>query len=573
MTTDYSNNTKAKAILGIWDGHDSGAVLLTEDKILGAVNEERFTRRKLEIKFPKNSIAWLLKNNNEIEIESIWISTSDPSKTIARVFPSTKEKYYQIRRRINKANKIDQYTKSAKYFVTELEPNCLSKFFSKIALTNNLKELGLDPDKLNFCDHHLSHAYSAAFGSGYTSCAVVTLDGLGDGLSGSVSKFTAGKLEVVSKIDCKNSLGIFFEHVTNLLNFRELEDEGKVMALANYSIDIPDNKNPLLDFFRVDNLQIHCKFHGIRLYQQLKKVFWHYPFEQFAFLAQRVHEIVTVELIKNVISTLKQRNLAVAGGVFANVKTNMLIREISGVESFYVFPHMGDGGLAFGSACIGISERFKARTMPLNTPLIGPSYGSKEIKLALKESNLQNITLLSSISDTASELLCKNQIIMWHQNGMEYGPRALGGRSIIARPDSLELKDEINLRLKKRVWYQPFCPSMLRSYATKALDKYQGELNEFMTIAYRTKKNFRNELLGVINIDGSCRPQILSDTEDTEYRKTITKLGEKIGIGCILNTSFNFHGEPLVCTPRDSIRAFKDSAVNYLIIGDYLVQK
>ncbi len=248
-------------ILGIWDGHDSGAAIIKENEILVAINEERLTRRKLEINFPYKSIQACLDylKIKHSDISEIAISTSDPAKTLARIAPSTKEEYYLIRRRKKDLTFLNFQKKKFKYKLTELKPNWITTSVSKKIIQKELNKIGFNNYRLSIVDHHISHVAAAAFCSGFNECLVITLDGLGDGVSGTVNIFKDKKLKNISTISAKDSFGIFFEHVTNLMNMRELEDEGKVMALADYAYPISDKENPYAKFFRCRRLKYQSK--------------------------------------------------------------------------------------------------------------------------------------------------------------------------------------------------------------------------------------------------------------------------------------------------------------------------
>ena len=239
-----------------------------------------------------------------------------------------------------------------------------------------LRKAGFRDFHLTLCDHHRCHAEAAARLSGFEDCLAITLDGVGDGLSGSIWRFQKGCLELVKAIPSRVSLGIFFEHVTTLMNMRELEDEGKVMALANYAYPIPDRENPLMDLIGVEGMKFVSPYRSNRMFKELKKILWRFPSEQFAHMAQRVLEKNALELIKNAVSSTGITRVALAGGVFSNIKLNMKIAEQQDIERSYIFPHMGDGGLALGAAIFLNSQRHPALKYRFNDPYLGPRYHS-----------------------------------------------------------------------------------------------------------------------------------------------------------------------------------------------------
>ncbi|MDY6987884.1 MAG: carbamoyltransferase C-terminal domain-containing protein [Thermodesulfobacteriota bacterium] len=561
------------SILGIWDGHDSGAALMEGNKILFAINEERLSRRKLEIAFPFRSIEACLEyaKTSPGEISEVAISTSDLAKTIARIFPSLREQYYLIRRRKKGPGKITFLKKQFKYKLTEYPPVAPTRWLSRYNVRQKMKRLGFRDFNLHLVDHHYSHASTAAFCSGFERGLVITLDGLGDGLSGSIYTFRDGTLENVSSLSARHSLGIFFEHVTNLMNMRELEDEGKVMALANYAYPVDDVDNPMMGLIQVNGLSIECGSSSLGMYEKLRKLLWHYPSEQFAHMAQRTLEVKIQELVRNAMQSTGLDGLCLAGGVFSNVKVNRLLRMLADVKECFVFPHMGDGGLALGAALVANHRINGSHHVPLHNLFLGPEYSDQEIEEALQKSNL-SYQKSAGIVKAVAEIIADGEIVAWFQGRMELGPRALGARSILALPDSEAVKNELNLRLKKRVWYQPFCPSMLEDDAEGILEDYDGMANRFMTMAYMVRENKRDFVRGVINVDGSCRPQILPQ-DDSLFVRLLKEIKKKTGQGILLNTSLNLHGEALVCSPEDAVSTFVRTGIKYMAMGDFLIVK
>lgn len=558
-------------ILGIWDGHDSGAAIVKDDQIIFAINEERLSRRKLEIRFPKASIRACLEyvGVTPEDITEIAISTSDFAKTLTRVLPNLKEQYYLIRRRKKESQKFMGIKKFFKYRLTEIEPSLFTKFISKTNIKKELKKLGFKKFNLYFQDHHLCHAAAAAFCSGFSESLAISLDGVGDGLSGTINSFKNGVFSEIKKIRANRSFGIFFEHVTNLMNMRELEDEGKVMALANYAYPIADSENPLLLLIEIDGLEVKTKYSSTKMFRELRKILWRYPSEQFAYMAQRTLEVKIIELLKNAIKAANLRKIALAGGVASNIKVNMLIRELPEVEDIFIFPHMGDGGLAIGAALLQNYYSNNISAYNFSTTALGPEYKPEQVLKLLEETKIK-FEYVENMSQKAAELIADGNIVLWFQDRMEFGPRAMGCRSILARSDSLTVKDALNLSLKKRVWYQPFCPSLLLDDAKEIFTELKGTPDKFMTSAYRVKPGKRAIMEGVINIDCTCRPQIL-DNSDSLYNKLLVNIKKLTGHGVVLNTSFNMHGEPLVCSPEDAIKTFKEMKCKYLIIDHYLI--
>lgn len=561
-------------ILGIWDGHDAGAALLVDGALVAAVNEERLTRRKLEIGFPTRSIEACLgmASLTPAAIDAVAASTSDIAKTLGRFAPWTRERYYQVRRRKAKPGLMSTLTRDAKYALTTWPSNALSRNLSRSLLRATLRRHGFTRARVGVFDHHACHAVAAAHASGFESCAVLTIDGVGDGLSATTSTFRNGTLTRVAATPATHSLGVFFEHVTALLNMRELEDEGKVMALADYSSHVADADNPLLDLVRVEHGRIVLARTGGSLRRRLAALHWRVPNEQFARMAQRVVERTCVALAEDAIRRTGERCLAIAGGVASNIKATRQARLTDGVARVYVFPHMGDGGLALGAAVAMAREAGVEPRLELDTLAVGPAYGDERIRAALAARQLP-FSEGQDIPSAVADLLERGVIVMWYQGAMEYGPRALGQRSVLARADRPGLRDRLNLALKRRVWYQPFCPSMLVSEAGRVLADWDGAppISPHMTMAYTVREGCRGDLAAVIGIDGTCRPQFVNDDSTEPFAALLRAVRCRTGRGILLNTSFNIHGEALVCTPEDAVDVFLRSGADALAIGPFLV--
>ncbi len=561
-------------ILGIWDGHDSGAALLCGGEVRFAVNEERLSRRKLEVTFPHRSIDLCLTSANlhPEQIDMVGATTSDPAKTLGRLWPGSKERYYAVRRRKTAPGPLSELTRAVKYRMTEWAPGPLSRTISTAVLRRQLARCGLSKAGFQLVDHHRGHAAAAAWTSGFDSCAVLTVDGLGDGLSATISTFRDGRLERVAASPARHSLGVFFEHVTSLLNMRELEDEGKVMALADYAAPIEDAENPLLSWVSVKDGVIHTRWPGHALRAPLAREHWRLANEQFAYVAQRTVECAVVNLARDAVRLTGLPRLALAGGVVSNVKATRRVRLLPEVEDVFVFPHMGDGGLAFGAAVAVAADRAEPLRVDLGRLDLGPAYDVRIMAASLASAGLAALPA-DGLAARVADLLEAGKVVMWFQGGMEYGPRALGHRSVLARPDRLDLRDRLNLVLKRRVWYQPFCPAMLDSEAPRLLLDWTGDRNRAMTMAYAVRDCFRAALAGVTSVDGTCRPQFVRDDDQGVFADLLREARRRWGTGVVLNTSFNIHGEPLVCSPAEAVDVFLRSGADALAIGPYLAQR
>lgn len=559
-------------ILGIWDGHDAGAALIDGNNIIFAANEERFTKRKLEIKFPANAINAALRYGKitHSDIEHIVFTTTEFAKTLQRAFPTIKENYYQLRRRKVPRPALENFRPIIKYTLPTWGMLPFCDEISRNLVRKQLERLGFRNFKLHIVEHHTAHAATAAFTSGFRSALVITIDGLGDGLSGSISVLENGRLERKETVHARDSIGVFFEQVTNIAGMRELEDEGKVMAMACYSYPFPFEENKLKDFFTVTGTEIKAKYGPVNQYYMLQKLAWAIPREQFAYMAQQVLENVLTKFVDNAVNKYNIHDVALAGGIFANVKANMMIRNLESVKHWYIFPHMGDGGIALGAALYAnymMNGIFEYRFGPYLGYEFNAEYTEEMVK---RDPDLEyKVETPMENAAHAAELISKGNYLFWFQGRMEYGPRALGNRSILAQSDSEEVKERLNLYVKKREWYQPFAPSILETEAKRILEFDDKGYDKMMTMGYMLKPDYRY-LKSVSHIDGSVRPQMVGE-ENKVYMELLKKVRRHTGDGIVLNTSFNIHGLPIVMNPEDAIHTLKATKTKYMFINGIFV--
>lgn len=559
--------------LGIWDGHDSGAALLDDDKIVYAANEERFTKRKLEMKFPYNAIRACLDyaEIKPTDVEHVAFTTTEFTKTLERVFPSMKESYYLFRRRKILKPRFENFRHNLKYTLTGVGILPLCNTISRSIISKQLRHMGFRGFELHTVEHHTAHAATAAFTSQFKRALVITLDGLGDGLSGSVSILENGKLERRLAIPASDSLGIFFEQVTNIIGMRELEDEGKVMAMADYSYPFDFDSNRLKDMFKVEGTIISAKHNARKQFGMLQRIGWQMPREQFSYMAQQLVENVVIKFVSNLTDRFGIEDVVLAGGLFSNIKANMKIRQLEQVKHWYVFPHMGDGGIALGSALYANYAIKGTANYDFNAYLGNEYESSKTIELIHKDKQFEYAS--EDVKDQAkhaAELISNGNYVFWFQGRMEYGPRALGNRSILAPSDSEEVKEKLNLYVKRREWFQPFAPSILESDMPRIVD-YDGKgYDKYMTMAYAVKEAARDVTKSVVNVDHSARPQAVGE-ENQNYKSLLEGLRRLTGYGMVLNTSFNLHGMPIVMTPEDALTTMKATKTKYMFINGVTV--
>jgi carbamoyltransferase len=352
---------------------------------------------------------------------------------------------------------------------------------------------------------------------------------------------------------------------------RELEDEGKIMAMADYSFPFPFDKNRFKDFFDITGTRIRAKYSPSKQYDMISRISWQMPREQTAYMAQQLVEGLIIKLASNLIDRHNLGELAVAGGLFSNVKANMLVREMDNVKSMHIFPHMGDGGIALGAALQTCHELTGASDFEFSAYL-GNEYPAEETEAALKADKSLKIEAEGREEQCkhAAELMAEGNYLFWFQNRMEYGPRALGNRSIVAPSDSDEVKEKLNLFVKQREWFQPFAPSMLEDDVPKLVEYDNKGFNRFMTSAYRLKPEHRNIERSVAHVDGTVRAQMVGE-ENKTYGNLLRAVKKHRGFGIVLNTSFNIHGQPIVMSPQDAVETMKQTKTKYMFIDGIFV--
>jgi carbamoyltransferase len=571
-----------RAIIGIWDGHDAGAALLVDGRIRLAVNEERLGARKLEIGWPSRSLDLLRAEAGPLWDEAYFVlTTSDPAKTLTRLWPAARERYYRLRRRLEEPRWTDRFTRSAKYRLTQW-PSCAPL----VAWTRRYaaRALGVTASRVSVAEHHAAHAAAAAYWPEWDRDAlVVTLDGIGDGLSGSVWRLSNadGALAPLVRLPGSASFGLFFEHVTEVLQMRPLEDEGKVMALATFAAALPDGQNPFADWFRLERRstdglpEITCRIPPTRMRREVERVAWRLPREQVCRAAQTVLEHLVPAFFSALAETTGVHDFAYAGGVASNIKVNRLVRLAPGVRRLAVCPAMGDGGLALGAACFAWRTLTGLRPAPFEDFRLGPDHGDLGAGIDARLRPGERVLRPADLAAHAADLVASGEVVMWAQGRMELGPRALGARSIVARADSEAARDALNLRLKRRVWFQPFCPSILESEAPRLLADFRGpaDANRHMTMGYLTTPEGRRALAGAIGPDGSCRPQLVAANPAEPWFRLLEAVRTRTGTGAVINTSLNVHGHPMPDAAADILDAWRQSGVPHLMLGTVALQQ
>jgi carbamoyltransferase len=433
-------------------------------------------------------------------------------------------------------------------------------------LLAGLAEYGLDK-KLRRFHHHDTHAANSFFASGYDQALLVTFDGYGSGACGGIYTGGPDGIQLLHRFDFPNSLGHFYEQVTSGLGFKPMRHEGKIVGLAAYGN--PEHlRQVLLDRFE-------CQDGDIRMRAGLNAFFVRALAERFAkrdvaAAYQRVLEEVATAAIRYWLEKTGLTKVAVSGGVHANVKLNQRIREIAGVEAVFVYPNMGDGGCATGAAMLAFDRGvFDGR--PFDNVYYGPDYSRSEIEAALRRAELR-YECVDDIEDRIAQLLTEDHIIGRFNGRMEYGPRALGNRSVLYPARDPEVNQWLNHQLG-RTEFMPFAPAALASEAPRLFKNLSGceKTAEFMTITFDCTEEMKNSCPAAVHVDGTARPQLVSERTNPSFCKILQGYYARTGIPAMINTSFNMHEEPIVCSPDDAVRAFLLGNIDYLAVGPFLV--
>jgi carbamoyltransferase len=434
-------------------------------------------------------------------------------------------------------------------------------------LVAGLREFGLE-NKLTRVEHHQTHVANAFYHSGYDRALVVTLDGYGTGLAGTISLADGSGIKRLHTLDFPYSLGSFYESVTAALGMRPDRHAGKVVGLAAWG-DPEVLGDVLRSLFVWDNDGFRIlRSSDAYLSRRLAALF---PKIDLAAAYQRVLEEVAARYVKIYTDRHRIDTVVLSGGVAANVKLNQRIYEIPGVRRVYIHPNMGDGGCGTGAA---ILEFLKERT-PVEVPrdvYFGPDYSDEAIETVLRSFDLP-IMKVDEIEPEIARLIAADKVVARFNGRMEYGPRALGNRSILYQAKRSEANQWLNARLK-RTEFMPFAPATLYEDRHLCYKNIEGAefTARFMTITFDVTPWMKEHCPAAVHIDGTARPQLVAEDSNPSFYRILSEYKKLTGIPSVINTSFNMHEEPIICSPEDAVRGFLDGRLDYLAIGNYLVK-
>lgn len=581
--------------------HDSAACLLNNGVIVAAAQEERFSRLKHDARFPSNAIRSCL--------DIAGISPSDIDFVVFYEKPLLK--FERL---------IETYLAFAprglRSFMVALPIWLKDKLFQKRKLAEHLAEIGMDKSywekKMLFSEHHLSHAASAFFPSPFESAAILTMDGVGEWATTSLAIGHGKKIEIISEINFPHSLGLLYSAFTYYLGFKVNSGEYKVMGLAPYGKPIYAEKirDNLVDIKPDGSFWLNMSYFdfatGLHMTnEKFNQLFEGPPREPETGLGQREMDIaasiqlVTEEIVLTLARAIKEKtgldNLCLAGGVALNCVANGRLIAEGIFSDIWIQPAAGDAGGALGAALAafhlmqGAERSIHPRVDNMNGSYLGPSFDESEIIEALNNCGARFETLpFKDMISLISDQLVDGKAVGWHQGRMEFGPRALGNRSILADPRRKEMQKNLNLKIKFRESFRPFAPSVLveesdRWFSNQRESPYMlivskvseercvkglSQVSEGVQSGLESLEVVRSDIPAVTHVDLTARVQTVSKGTNPVFHALLTNFLEKTGCPILVNTSFNIRGEPIVCTPEDAFRCFMGCDLDVLVIGN-----
>jgi len=576
--------------------HDSAACLIRDGEIVAAAQEERFTRKKHDFSFPKNAIDFCLKQGG------IQVSGLD----VVAFYDKPFLKFERI---------LETYLAYAPHgiasFLQAMPLWIKQKLWMKDYIQTELDFKG----KIIFPEHHESHAASAFFPSPFQEAAFLTMDGVGEWATTSYGVGKGNKIDILAEIKFPHSLGLLYSAFTYYTGFKVNSGEYKVMGLAPYGKPVYKDLilKELIDLKEDGSFKLNMKYFdyaaGLRMTNhRFHKLFGAPPRKPESRVTQRemdlarsvqeVTEEVMLRITRHVHKVTGQKNLCLAGGVALNcVGNGRLLRE-GPFEYIWIQPASGDAGGALGAAYFGWHQYLEkprtahGKTDSMRGSYLGPEFSDAEIEAFLSKHEIPYVRLQDKeLPEKIADLIALEKVIGWFQGPMEFGPRALGGRSIIGDPRSPKMQEQMNLKIKFRESFRPFAPSITAEkvseyFEMKAESPYmllvapvQKKWRREMTAAEKNLEGIellnvkRSEIPAVTHVDYSARVQTITEVQNPRFYRLLKKFDERHGCPVMINTSFNVRGEPIVCTPEDAYRCFMRTQMDYLILGNYLLAK
>lgn len=571
-------------VLGINTGHDASVALVRDGIFVEVVNEERFSRYKNHHGFPNRSVAYI-KKKYQIDSFGRVVLVSANGRYDTPLFGDKENE--ALRKRTGEPLFIKavffklgllQVWRNVRYwFHIRFKQPALRKEI------NGLIRKHFPTEEIIHMDHHLAHAWSAlAFTEQPEEALIITLDGEGDGLCGSVNRYKNNGLCQEIAIPAGVGIGTLYGKVTEFLGMRRNEHEFKVMGLAPYAKS--DAAETFLAHLRSlisfspKSLSFSTPFHmQYAKYFFMSKTFSNYRFEALASGIQKFTEELVTQFLKAILDEYPSKHVCVGGGVFMNIKLNQVIqRNFPDIDLAFT-PSCGDDSLSIGAAKYGYDTAVNGYTKRIETLYLGSEYTDEEIGTTLKEFSDRDFEIRHFLTDSeieaeVSRLLAEGHIVARFAGRMEWGSRALGNRSILANPSDPRIIRKINEAIKNRDFWMPFAPTILDEVADEYL--MEPKASPFMMVGFETTPLAREQIPAALHqYDFSCRPQILKKDDNPEFHHLVSLFKKRTGIGAVLNTSFNLHGSPIVEDPKTAITTFTQCGLTHLAIGNYLLVK
>lgn len=556
-------------ILGIADNHDAGAAVVVDGALKSAVNQERIDRIKHSGAFPWGAIdeAIRLAGVKMRDVDRVVVGSSFTPSAALRAFP---ERHQSAREQGQFSPWLHRYI----VYQSSIRAAGLHTFevdACRRILEQRLTARPFERASLEMMDHHQAHAEGAYRTQASSRCLVITVDAMGDGTTATVSIGANGQLDRIWRQSGLASVNTFYSRVTERLGFRPNRHEGKITGLAAYAVPPPE-------LVRHMEHRVHFKGPGFSTLSSRRSArpddaFWRvlddFSREEVASAAQHVLEQAVVAFVDFWVRQTGVKTVAVAGGVFANVKLNQRIASLKTVGTLWVKPHMGDGGLAVGAA-LGSAGSTPTQ---LTDAFYGTCADAKGIRAALNVADLP-WQKTPKVHDCVASLLADGGVVARCEGGMEWGPRALGNRTILASPFDESINQWLNERLN-RSEFMPFAPVVRAEDADRwflGVEK-APQSARFMTVCFDVTPAFKEAAPAAVHVDGTARPQLVDQQTHPDLHRVLTAFGEKTDVPVLINTSFNMHEEPMVRTPTDAVRAWRASGIEGLWLGDHLLRQ
>lgn len=539
---------------------NNAACIIKDGELIAAAEEERFTRLKHAPRTPPvKAVEFCLKyaGIQMAQVDYIAVGFGSPAYYAVKNFLSETQKLRFV-------NYCQQFGSYAEYLIQ----------MYKLMVEFTRMDKKIKNKKWVYVPHHIAHAASAFYMSGFDTANIITLDGNGEDDSGLIGIGGKGKIKKLKKIDLYHSSGMIYSSITDILGFVRHSQEGKTMGLAAYGRIISEFEKNIISFDEKTIYKLRpfyekyiWKNYGPRRGKDEDLSEFH---KNLAASAQDVIEKVGVAAANYAYKQTAVNNFCLAGGVVLNCDMNAKIAALPFVNEIFTQPAAHDGGCALGAAFEVYSRLGGRQKFKMEHAYWGSEYGENEIEAALRQYKLR-YKKCENIENTAADLLAQGKIIGWFQGRMELGPRALGNRSILAHPGKEHMKDKVNKEVKHREMWRPFAPSILEEDAADYVENYRP--SPFMLLTFKVKSDKIKDLAQAAHVDNTARLQTVSKKTNPRFHKLITCFKQKTGIPALLNTSYNDRGEPIVESPKDAIRTFFSTGLDYLALGDYLIGK